>query len=120
MLDPCIDHKHDPNRKIETWALGFVFKTVHQGANKCLSNAAVIENCQVGHGIANYYYDVIKTSNVKQWSNIPPPPRVRLNNHNINDVHKALFEVHIISDLLFYIINMHFCQTTLNTVVTFA
>ena len=33
MLDPCIDLKDDLDREIETWALGSVFKTVHQGAN---------------------------------------------------------------------------------------
>ena len=70
--------------------------------------------------MAHDYYNVNKTSNVKQWSNIPPPPRARLNDHNINNIHKALFEVYIISDLLFYIINMYFSQTTCNTVVTFA
>ena len=58
--------------------------------------------------MAHDYY-VIKASNVKQWSNIPPPTRVQLNDRNINDVCKALFEVHIISDLLFYII-MYFSQ----------
>ena len=70
MLDPCIDLKHDPNSKIETWALGSVFKTAHQGTNKCLSNAVVIENYQVGHQMAHDYYNIIKASNVKQWSNI--------------------------------------------------
>ena len=55
------------------------------------------------------YYNIIKASNVKQWSNIPSPPRVQLNDRNINDVRKALFEVHTISDLLFHII-MHFSQ----------
>ena len=54
--------------------------------------------------MASDYYNVIKTSNVKQWLDIPPPPRVRLNYHNINVVHKALFEVHNTSDLLFYLI----------------
>ena len=44
MLDLCIDLRHDPDRKIETWVLGSVFETVHQGANKCLSNAVVKEN----------------------------------------------------------------------------
>ena len=56
---------------------------------------------QVGYEMACDYYNVTKTSNVKQWSNIPPPPRAQLNDHNINNIHKALFEVHIISDLLF-------------------
>ena len=44
MLDPCIDLKHDPDRKIETRVSGSVFETVHQGANKCLSDAVVKEN----------------------------------------------------------------------------
>ena len=95
MLEPCIDLKHDLNSEIETLTLGSVFKTVHQGGNKCLSNAAVIENYQVGHGMARDYYNILKPAR----SNIPPPPRVRVHDHNINDVHKVLFEVHIISDL---------------------
>ena len=33
MFDPCIDLKDDLDSEIETWALGSVFKTVHQGAN---------------------------------------------------------------------------------------
>ena len=47
MLAPCIDLHHEPDREMETWALGSVLKTVHQGANKCLNNAAIIENYQV-------------------------------------------------------------------------
>ena len=61
--------------------------------------------------MASDCYNVIKTSNVKQWLDIPPPPRVRLNYHNINVVHKALFEEHNTSDLLFYLI--YFSQRTI-------
>ena len=42
MLDPCIDLNHDPDREIETWELGSVFKTVQQGVKTFLSNAAII------------------------------------------------------------------------------
>ena len=85
-----------------------------------MSNAAVIENYQVGHRIAHDYYNITEASNVKQWSNIPSPPRVQLNDHAINDVHKALLELHIISYLLFNIISMYFSQRTCNFIVTFA
>ena len=64
ILNPCRDLKHNPDREIETWALGSVFKTVRQWANKCLNNAAIIENYHVGQGMVR---NIIKTSNVKQW-----------------------------------------------------
>ena len=50
MLDPQIDIVHKPQYDLERWALGTVYKTVHQGANKCISNAAVLEFYN-GHGI---------------------------------------------------------------------
>ena len=43
MLDPQIDLVHKPKDDPKWWALGTVYKTVHQGANKCISNAAVLE-----------------------------------------------------------------------------
>ena len=63
---------------------------------------------------------VTKTSSVKQWSNISSPRSVQLNDHNINDVYKALFELHNISDLLFHLINVSVLNSYCNTVVTFA
>ena len=84
-----------------------------------MTNAIVIECYQVGRGIARDYYNFIETSNVKQWSDIPPPARVRLNGHNINDVHKALFEVDNVNNLLFYL-NVFLAKSYCNLAVTFA
>ena len=51
MLDPQINLAHKPQDDLERWALGTVYKTVYQGANKCISNAAVLEFYNNGHGM---------------------------------------------------------------------
>ena len=51
MLDPQIDLVHKPQDDLEWKALETVYKTVHQGANKCISNAAVLEFYNNGHGM---------------------------------------------------------------------
>ena len=60
MLDPHIDLVHKSKDDPERWALGTVYKTVHQGANKCISNAAVLEFYNNGHGMVKDYHTVLK------------------------------------------------------------
>ena len=93
MLDPQIDLVHKPQDDLEQWALGTVYKTVHQGANKCVSNAAVLEFYNNGHGMVKDYHTVLKKSGIKALANLPPPPKVRLNDHNTTDVQRTLLEV---------------------------
>ena len=93
MLDPQIDLMHKPQDDLEPWALGTAYKTVHQGANKCISNAAVLEFYNNGHGMVKDYHTVLKKSGIKALANLPPPPKVRLNDHNITDVQRTLLEV---------------------------
>ena len=52
------------------------------GGNKCISNAAVLEFYNNGYGMANNH-TVLKKSGIKALANLLPPPRVRLNDHNI-------------------------------------
>ena len=93
MLDPQMDLVHKPQDDLEQWALGTVHKTLHQGANKCISNAAVLEFYNNGHGMVKDYHTVLKKSSIKALANLPPPPEVRLNDHNIADVQHMLLEV---------------------------
>ena len=65
MLDPQIDLVHKSKDDLERWALGTVYKTVHQGANKCISNAAVLEFYNNGHGMVKDYHTVLKKSGIK-------------------------------------------------------
>ena len=65
MLDPQIDLVHKPKDDPKWWALGTVYKTVHQGANKCISNAAVLEFYNNGHGMVKDYHTVLKKSGIK-------------------------------------------------------
>ena len=93
MLDPQINLAHKPQDDLERWALGTVYKTVHQGANKCISNAAVLEFYNNGHGMVKDYHTVLKKSGIKALANLPPTPKVRLNDRNITDVQHVLLEV---------------------------
>ena len=94
-MDPTIDLKQNPTNDLQKWAVGTVFKTVHQGANKCLSNAAVVENYEIGYEMVNEYHNTIKSSH-DQLHKIPLPPKVCLNCHNILDVQKAILEVNLL------------------------
>ena len=94
-IDPTIYLKQNPTNDLQKWAVGTVFKTVHQGANKCLSNAAVVENYEIGYEMVNEYHNTIKSSH-DQLHKIPPPPKVPLNCHNILDVQKAILEVNLL------------------------
>ena len=91
-LDPTIKLKHVPENDIEEWALGLASKTVHQGANQCLSNASAVEYYQVAHdAVKDYHHAVMKHK--QDSSSLPAPAQVRLNDHNINDVNKAILLV---------------------------
>ena len=92
MLDPQMDLVHKPQDDLEWWAIGSAYKRVHQGANKCISNASVLEFYN-GHGMVKDYHTVLKKSGIKALANLPPPPKVRLNDHNITDVQHMLLEV---------------------------
>ena len=93
MLDPQINLAHKPQDDLERWALGTVYKTVYQGANKCISNAAVLEFYNNGHGMVKDYHTVLKKSGIKVLANLPPPMKVRLNDHNITNIQRMLLEV---------------------------
>ena len=91
-LDPTIDMKREPKNELEYWALGTVFQTVQEGANKCLTNVAVVENYGTGIDMVREYHNTLKKSS-DQLRKLPSPPKVRLNCHNILDVQKSLLEV---------------------------
>ena len=93
MLDPQLDLAHKPQDDLERSALGTVYKTVHQGDNKLISNAAVLEFYNNGHGMIKDYHTVLKKSGIKALANLPPPSKVRLNDHNVTDVQRTLLEV---------------------------
>ena len=93
MLDPQIDLVHKPQDDLERSALGTVYKTVDQGDNKCISNAAVLEFYNNGHGMIKDYHTVLKKSGINALANLPPPSKVRLNDHNVTDVQRTLLEV---------------------------
>ena len=74
MSDPQIDLVHKPQHDLERCALGTFYKTANQGSNKCISNAAVLEFYNNGHGMVKDYHTVLKKSGIKALANIPPPP----------------------------------------------
>lgn len=85
MIDPNINLKHASVNNMEEWLLGFTFKTEHQGKSKYISNKSMIEFSEhTSHTVKDYYLSDI---------DIPAPPRVRLNLHNIDDVHNAILEL---------------------------
>ena len=96
-MDPTLNINSQPTSGLEKWALGNMYKMVHQGANKCISNVTVLENYDTSTSMVREYHNVLKTSTelskTPEMKNIHPPPHVRLNNHNIVDVQKVLFEV---------------------------
>ena len=70
MLDPQTNLAHKPEDDLEWWALGTVYKTVHQGANKCISNAAVLGFYIDGHGMVKDYHTVLKKSGIRVLANL--------------------------------------------------
>ena len=85
--------KHQPKNDLETWALGTVYKLVHQGVNICISNATIIDYYQSSTGVVKDYHSLLKTSGQQEFKSLPQPPEVRLNAHNINDLYENLYEV---------------------------
>ena len=47
-LDPTLNINCEPETGLERWALGTMYKMVHQGANKCISNLTVIDYYNTG------------------------------------------------------------------------
>ena len=66
---------------------------VHQGVNKCISNATIIDYYQSSIDVVKDYHKLLKTSGKKEFKTLPPPPEERLNTYNINDVYKNFYEV---------------------------
>ena len=60
-MDPQVDLKSTSKNNLQWWAIRSAFRTVHQGANKCLSNIAVIENYGLGHKMVQDYQKILKT-----------------------------------------------------------
>lgn len=89
-LDATVDIRQ-PKNELEYWALGTVFKTVQQEANKCLTNVAVIEKYGIGTDMVRDNHNTLQKSS-DQLHRLPPLPNVRLN-CNILNVQKSLSEV---------------------------
>ena len=54
----------------------------------------IIDYCQLSVKVLKDYHKLIKTSGQKELKTLPPPPEVRLNTHNMNDVYENLYDVH--------------------------
>ena len=97
ILDPVISTSAAPKSDMRGWAVGTMYKIVHQGANKCISNLTVFDYYDSGIGMAKDYHNVLKSSSElpasADFKKIRLPPKVTLNNHNIVNVQKVLFEV---------------------------
>ena len=97
MLDPVISTSAAPKSDMERWALGTMYKMVHQGANNCISNLTVLDYYDSGIEMVKDYHNVLKSSSELRASadfkKIQPPPKAALNNHKIVNVQKVLFEV---------------------------
>ena len=97
MLDPVISTNAAPKSDMERWAPGTMYKMVHQGANKCISNLTVLDYYDSGIGMVKNYHNVLKSSSElcasADFKKTRSPPKVALNNDNIVNVQKVLFEV---------------------------
>ena len=79
-LDPTIYLKHG------TGFVRYFFQIIHhQGANKYLSNDAVVENYGISLVMVKEYHNTLKSS-CDLLCKLPPSPRVWLNCHDIVDV----------------------------------
>ena len=96
-MDPTLNINSQPTNGLEKWALGNMYKMVHQGANKCISNVTVLEYYDTSISMVREYHNALKNftelSKAPEMKNINHHPCVGLNNHNILDVKKVLFEV---------------------------
>ena len=75
-IDPKIDLEHQPKNDLETWALGTVYKLVHQAVNKCVSNATIIDYYQYSIGVVKDYHSLLKTSGQQEFKSLPQPPEL--------------------------------------------
>ena len=98
LLDPHINLKHVPENIMEEFAIGQSLRTVHVGANKMISNNAIIENYETSVSCLKEYHGLlVSISNKKdKQDNFSlsslPPKTVRLNTHNINEVYTTLYK----------------------------
>ena len=53
--DPQVNQEYAPKNDLPQWAIGSAFRTVHEGANKYLSNTAVVEIYKVGYEMVQDY-----------------------------------------------------------------
>ena len=91
MICPKVHLDHRPALdSVEHWALGSAYMTVHQGANKCVSNVTTVDMYQNVHKAALGYCIVAQRATDDE---LPKPPQVTLNNHNISGVQKSIFQV---------------------------
>ena len=92
LLDPVISTSAAPKSDMRRWALGTMYKMIHQGANKCVSNLTVLYYYDSGIGMVKDYHNVLKPSSElrasSDFNKIRPTPKVALNNHNIVNVQK--------------------------------
>ena len=68
IFDSQIDLVHKLQDDLERWALGTVCKTVHQGANKCISSTAVLEF--YNNGMMKGHHTVLKKIGTKALANL--------------------------------------------------
>ena len=54
--DPHINVMQPPENDLQQWALGSIFKMVHQGENKCLRNTALTEKYAMGLDMVKEYH----------------------------------------------------------------
>lgn len=99
LSDPRIDFKgHSPKNANEEMALGHALKMLHVGANKMLSNKAVLENyySSVEIKIEQYeFYKSLNQENIRKGTCLlPRPVTARLNDHNINDGYEAILKAY--------------------------
>ena len=93
MLDPKLQINHTTNTGIDTWAMGSMMMNSHDGVNKCISHETVLEYHNVAQQMVKDYHSAISRS-VEKDIKIPLPPEVTLNDHNITDVHKAIYQTY--------------------------
>ena len=61
MSDPVISISAAPKSEMVRWALGKMYKMVHQSANKCISNLTVLDYYDSGIGMVKDYHTVLKS-----------------------------------------------------------
>lgn len=72
-IDPKIELKYQPKNDLETWWLGTVYKLVHQGVNKCISNATIVDYYQSSIGVVKDYHSLLKIYGQQEFKSLPQP-----------------------------------------------